>query len=191
VDSENEDLAVNTAQIGDANVTVTFGTTTADANDYAGGYLFLIDAAAEGITHEILSHAAVTSGGSIVINLKDPIYIAFQDVTTVTVMKNLWQDLVAVPVTAPVSIYAGVPQVRVPAGNAGTAQYFWSQTWGASCGTLDDSNLIAGAPLTASTRLAGGGGMGFSTGQKPDIAAINLGPSERTENNPVFLKISQ
>ena len=39
ISAQNEDLAVNTAVIGDRSVTVTFGTNTADANDYVGGYM--------------------------------------------------------------------------------------------------------------------------------------------------------
>ncbi len=187
---QNTDLAVNTAQIGDESVTVTFGTDTADANDYTGGYMCVVDDSSQGVTYEIGSHAAITSGGSIVINLVDPIYLDFTSGTTVSVLKNLWQDIARSSSTTAVVVDAGVSQILVPVGNA-TAQYFWCQTWGVACVRSASDNLIPGAPMTHSINPASGGYAGFTSGQKPGTLGINLGATTATELAPVFLKISQ
>jgi hypothetical protein len=187
IDDQNEDLDVVNSRLGDESVTVTFGTDTADANEYAGGYLCVIDVIGEGITYEIKSHAAVTSGGERDVVLVDPIYVAFSGGTTVSIVKNPWQDVVVASITTDITINAGVPQVAVPVGST-TAQYFWCQTWGVAC-VRTGAAMIAGAPVTKSDSLTGSSG--YIAGQKPDLIGINLGASTRTELNPVFLKISQ
>jgi len=190
VDEQNEDRAVNTAQIGDRSITVSFGTTTADANDYAGGYVCVIDADGEGVTYQIDQHPAVTSGGSIAITLVDPIYLAFEDATTVTIVKNPWMDVVIASGTSALVPPAGVPSVTVPAGTT-TAQYFWSQTWGVASVKQGSTGLVQGAPLTHSIQGAGTGQVGIAEGVRPEHVGVGLYTSTRTEMGPVFLKISQ
>lgn len=186
IDAQNEDLAVNTAEIGDTSITVTFGTDTSNANDYTGGYACVIDSTGVGITYEIESHAAVTSGGSIVINLKDPIYVAFAAATTVVIMKNLWLDVIVTTADNPISPICGVNQVVVPAGDT-NAQFFWCQTWGVTC-IRHEALTAQGSPLV---RSATAGRVGYSIGERPESVGIGLFTGTIAERGPVFLKVSQ
>ena len=189
INAQNEDLAVNTAEIGDSSLTITFGTDTANANDYVGGYVVVIDGTGEGITYEIASHPAVTSGGSIVFQLVDPIYIAFAATTTVCVMKNFWMDLVKAAANDVVVPIAGINQVEVPRGDT-NAQYFWSQTWGISAARTD-AIIAQGSTVVHAIQSASSGRVGFATGEMPGVVGTQLFTGTETERGPIFLKISQ
>ncbi len=186
ISAQNEDLDVNTAEVGDQSVTVTFGTVTANANDYAGGTMFVIDSGGEGTSYEIESHPAITSGNSFAVKLVDPVWIKFLSSSTVTVMKNHYQDVVQAAGTDTNMPIAGVNIIGVPSG-ASTPQYFWIQTWGPAC-VLQDSSAAQGAPLVHSTTL---GAVGFKAGPTPEIIGTQLYTGTATEYGPVFLKISR
>ncbi len=183
--AQNEDLAVNTAALGDTSLTITFGTNTDDANAFQGGYVCVQDLTGEGITYTIKSHPAITSGGSIVVQLEDPIYLGFDGATTVCVMKNMWADVLqaAADTIAPL---AGISQVSVLSG-ATNPQYVWCQTWGVSC-AWQEQESTAGAPVGHSPTA---GQVGYAPGPRPDIAGIQLFTGVSTEYQPIFLKVSQ
>jgi len=179
----NDNLAVNTASIGDTSVTITSGTATASANDFAGGYLVVVDDTGEGITYKIASHPAITATASIVISLVDPINVAFAAATTVSLVKNPWQDVV-IAAAAQAHFAAGIPQCAVGSG-ATTKQYFWCQTWGISAGWADAATAV-GAAVTSGTTP---GQIEIQGGTDQQIGVQYLTAID-TENQPVFLTIA-
>ena len=64
--ANNDNLAVNTALAGDTSVTITSGTPTASANDFAEGYLCVVDGTSEGRSYKISTHPDITATASIV-----------------------------------------------------------------------------------------------------------------------------
>lgn len=184
VSAQNEDIATNTAAIGDTSVTVTSGSATYGANDFAGGYLVVIDDTGEGITYKIAGHPAIAATTSVAITLVDPIYVAFGANTTACLVKNPWMDLVIAP-TGQSHMSAGVSQVAVDAGTA-TKQYFWCQTWGVSAAWQDEASGI-GVLLTSG---ATAGQVEAQDAVAEHIVGVNLFTGTAGENQPVFLTIA-
>ena len=191
--AQNEDRACVDAEIGDPIITVTFGTKTANANDYANGYVCVVDSIGEGITYQIDAHGAVTSGAAVALRLKDPVYVAFESDTTVTVIKNPWMDVIRSDVTNELSAAAGVSQVAVPVGST-TPQYFWCQTWGVAAVRSQVSGIVQGSPVvrsTLNTSTIAKGSVGYQPGPLPEIIGTVLFDTSQNEFCPMFLRVSQ
>lgn len=179
ITAQFEDLAVDTHVVGDTTINITTGTTAVTANEYAGGYLCVIDDTGEGLTYKIASHPAVAATTAGAFAIVDPINVAFAAGTTVCLVKNPWQDVV-IAGSGHVHMACGVPQMAVTAN-----YYFWCQTWGVTCAWQDAATAI-GAALQSGT----------TAGQVEvnDGAAQYLGTVLYTgtigENQPVFLQIA-
>jgi len=186
VSAQNEDIAVNTAAIGDTSLTFTSGSLTYSANDFAGGYCVVVDDTGEGITYRIDSHPAIAATATdSTLTLTDPINVAFAANTTICLVKNPWMDLVIAP-TGQAHMPAGISQVAVGAGTS-TAQYFWCQTWGVSAAWQDEATSI-GAMVTSGTDTAGQVEAYDAAGEHG--IGIQLFTGTIGENQPIFLQIA-
>lgn len=126
-----DDLATNTAAVGDTVVNVTpVGSATYAENELAGGYLS-INSGTTGLgTQYRISHHAATSGATAFdLYLSDPIRVAFNADTTATVVPNPWSDCVITDANE-TQFVNGCPPVAVAAGSDSAPQFFWNQTWG-------------------------------------------------------------
>ncbi len=177
------EMDVPTSASGATSVSVTLGSTAVTLNEYAGGYMCIIDDTGEGITYKIDSHPVALASAACVLTLVDPIKVTFGANTTVQMVKNPWMDVV-VAVAAQAHLSVGISQVAVGSG-AATPQYFWTQTWGISCAWQDTNNAI-GLAMTSGT----------TEGQFETIAAgdqplcINMWTAVEGEYNPVFLTVA-
>ena len=129
-------------------VTVPLGATAATVNQYAQGYLAVVSATGIGTYYRVLSNPAAALSTSMVVTLVDPIVVAL-DATSVISLYPHETNLFVISPTS-VSNPVGVPNVAVPASN-----WAWLQTEGI-CSVVADANAITrGAAIIPSTTTAG------------------------------------
>ncbi len=178
------ELAVGTPAIGDTTVSPTLGSTAVTLNEYAEGYLCVIDDTGEGYTYKIQSHAAASGTTAVALTIHDPIQVAFGAGATVQVVKNPWADVIQAP-GGQVALPVGIAQCAVPAGNT-VPQYFWCQTWGVSCALQDEICAVGKANTLGPTA----GAVEIADAAGEPLIGINLWTSADGEHAPVFLTIA-
>lgn len=131
IDVDFDDLATNTAAVGDMVVNVTpVGTATYAANELSGGYLSINSGTTGlGTQYRISHHAATTAATAFDLYLSEPIRVAFNADTTATVVPNPWSDCVITDANE-TQFVNGVAPVAVPVGSDSAPVYFWNQTFG-------------------------------------------------------------
>ena len=151
IETNHEDRDVNTFSIGDINLTVSLGGTAVTANEYDEGYVVITDATGQGIAYSIKSHDVSSAGSEdITVVLNDPIVVAAEASTTVTLVRNKYRDIV-ISDTTQTDLPTGVPNVAVAVNAFG-----WIQT-GGLCSILVDSNdTEVGTPITIGAGTNGG-----------------------------------
>lgn len=133
---------------------VTPGATAITADQYAEGYLVVTDGGGEGTYYKIRSNTAFTSATADgTIDLYDPIAVAFDANTTVSLHTNAY-DNPQESVTDQQDVMAGVPVFTIPAGDT-TTQYGWVQTWGECPVLCDEAVATFGQALTIGTGVTG------------------------------------
>jgi hypothetical protein len=148
--------------IGDKRVTV-FVTTAPTANEWDNGYLVMLDGTGEKEMYLIKSHTVPASGGIVTIDIADTggIRTASAVTSEITIVKNIYKDVIVHPVTTATGKATGVPLVAVPAN-----YFFWSQVKG-PCPMVVDSGdtIVIGAPVgvPATSGVAGACGARQST----------------------------
>ncbi len=183
VNTNNEDLAVDTHTAGATVINVTSGSATDTANAFAGGYLVVIDDTGEGITYKIVSHPTYTATAAIAFTIEHGLHVAFGAGTTVCLVKNPWMDPV-IAAAAQAHFACGIAQVAVAAGNT-TAQFYWCQTWGVTCG-WQDTTTAAGVNLTSGATA----GQVEINGGTDQYIGMTLIVGETAEYQPIFLNIA-
>jgi len=179
-----EDLVIGAETIGTTEISYTSGSGTASANDFAGGYMVVIDDTGEGITYKIASHAAIAATTASTLTLKDPICVATAAGTTVMLMKNPWADVV-IAASGQTHFPCGVSNVAVAAGST-TKQFFWCQTWGVAAVWQDEASAI-GSLLTSGTTA---GQCEAQDAVAECIIGTELYTGTIDEYQPVFLQIA-
>lgn len=149
ITTAHEDLAVNTAAVGDKTLTVTLGATAIVANDYDGGYVFVVDETGQGINYLIDSAPVTASTGDVIIELHEPIATAFVADTTVTLYRNPYKEVVISDGTQ-ADFPVGVPNFAIPADEFG-----WLQTGGMCSILVDTNDTVAGQPITIGAAVSG------------------------------------
>ena len=142
IEAQHEDLAVNTAAVGDKTLTVTLGSTAIAANEYDGGYVNVTDEDGQGIMYQIDSAPETALSNDVVIQLHDPIAVAFVANTTVTLFRNKYKDVIVSDGTQ-ADLPVGVPNVIISANEFG-----WLQTGGPCSIEVDSNDTTVGAPIT-------------------------------------------
>ena len=154
----NEDQDTGTAAaIGDPHIRI-FVTTAPTANVWDGGYLVVQDGIGQYEMYTIKSHTLTTLP---LVQLEDEGGIRTATLVTstgteITVVKNLYRDVIIHPVTTPTGIPVGVPQIAITA-----SYYFWAQRRG-PCGVRVENGdtLTIGAPAGLSATASTAGGFG-------------------------------
>lgn len=163
-------------------VTVTLGATAATANQYAGGFLCVNDAAGEGFTYAIKSHPAADASASLVLTLEPttPIVTALTTSSEVTLIPNQYNGVI---------IHAAT-ETGVPVGGAVTqvtaAQYGWLKTKGPIAMLNDASKAALGKSVGASTTTDGS--VTANDGTLKEVGT-QLATGVSTEYNPIFLHL--
>ena len=147
--TDHHNIAVSAAvAIGATEVPVTFATTAIDAGEYDGGYLVVNDGTGEGHRYKI-SHtpAATAAAGAATIVLADPIKVALDTTSEVTLFHNTYLGFVeaAVEERRP----AGVPLVDIASGS-----YGWVQVKGIAS-VLQGDNTNVGEMVVQHASTAG------------------------------------
>lgn len=187
VSVDMDDLATNTAALGDTSVAVTpVGTAVFTANALQGGYLVTNSGTTgAGKTYRIASNPETTAATAFTVQLTDPIAEAFHADTTVTVVKNPWMDTV-ISATTQTKMVAGISNVDVALGST-DPQYFWCQTWGMCSGWMDEA-VAAGAAIVSGTGVAGQIEAGDLVGEQ--VIGVNIFTGVIADYGPVFLQIA-
>lgn len=148
--ANHHNLAVAAASIGAFQVTVTLGATLASINQYAEGYLAVVDGTGEGHIYLIKSHPAAASSATVVVDLHEPIKVALVASSTseVTLYPNPYNATV-IAATTPVSANTGWAPFAVPASD-----FYWSHTHGLISALIDGTPAI-GAAVSGSNAVAG------------------------------------
>ena len=182
--SNHDNLAVNTAEVGDTTLTVTLGATAVTANQYVGGYAVVNDDTGEGIAYKIIAHPTSDGSEAIAITLEDPIKVAFADATTVTLIANKYSGLIISDGTQ-TDTPVGVPNVAVTAD-----YYFWVQTKGL-CPVLVDGSTqpTPGQPVTIGNATSGAVEVKNAVGEPTVGQALKGQTYTAGEYEPVYLSL--
>lgn len=142
ITADHEDLVVNTFAVGDKTITVTLASTAIVGNEYEEGFVNVTDAAGQGIMYRVKNVPTADASASVIIVLEEPIVVAAEAATTVTLYRNKFRDIVVSNGTQ-ADLPVGVPNVTIAVDS-----YGWVQT-GGPCSILVDSNdTTAGGPIT-------------------------------------------
>jgi len=150
-------LVLADGAVGDKTVTITVAGTALLYNVYEDGYLTLHTGTGVGSTYKVKGNAQCTSSTcTVTLEPSDPLVTAIQSGTTTGGMRKNEFDEVTLTTadTVGVNLLAGVPNADVSAN-----YYCWLQRRGSCLCLEDDSTLIVGLPVTASTVTAGAVGL--------------------------------
>lgn len=168
--ANHQNLAVTvttyTAAIGATQVYVTLGATKATQNQYQGGYLIVNAGTGIGQTLKISTNPGIASSGAGVIVLEDPLVVALDATSKVSLVANPYQDCVIHPTTSTgvdvgVTFYPIAAATAVSSSSAGVITSAGVQQYGfvvskgiVSC-LSDVSVAAAGLGIAPSTTTAG------------------------------------
>ena len=186
-----DDLATNTAAVGDTSVTVTpVGSATYAANELVGGFLSINSGTTgAGMQYRIKSHAAIAAATATAIEIDGGVQVAFNADTTATVVPNKFGGVIVAPTGA--ATVVGATQVAIPVGTDAAPVYSWVQTWG-------DATILAGAAndIVGHSLVKGTGGAGETLGfvdaaaDVAQIIGVNRFTSVDADYMQVFLQIA-
>jgi hypothetical protein len=149
--ANHTNIAVSAAAAaGSTQVTVTLGATLATQDQYADGYLAVVDVAGVGNVYKINGHPAAASAGSLTVNLGEGLAVALTTSSKVSLVNNPWGSVVVSPfATGVAQVAVGVPTTAVAA-----ASYCWVQTGGIAS-VLSDGAITKGVGGIISDAVAG------------------------------------
>lgn len=153
-DHQNCDVTAVTAYSNNGNVpakvTITLGATAVTANQYAGGYLLVVDGAGEGQVLKIASHPAADASATCAFTLEDGPATALSTSTSECSLSPAEGNaLVIMPTTVTNSVF-GLGMYPIAAGSYG---FFLKK--GIGCALSDTSAPVVGGPISPSSATAG------------------------------------
>ncbi len=187
-----DDLATNTAAVGDTSVNVTpVGTATYAANELAGGYLSINSGTTgAGMQYTIKSHAATAAATAFDLNIWGQVEVVFNANTTATVVPNPWSECVIADADE-THLVNGVTPIAVTAGTDAAPYYFWAQTWGVATVLADAAGIAIGQSVQTGTGTAGAfEAAAEGVGTIPQVVGVNLFTTVDADYMPVFLQIA-
>lgn len=155
----NEVQTGYTTNIGDTTITILLTTSSGILDgQLANGWLLVTDGTGEGHYYRIANNVWTTGDTVMQLTLHEPILVATEATTEVTVIKNLYSKVVVAPTTL-TGICVGVPNLTVTANN-----YFWAQTKGPCAMVVDTGEtLVVGGPVGYPETIAVAGAVGVPT----------------------------
>ena len=143
ITTNHEDMELNTYAVGDKTLDITLGGTAVVGNEYQEGFVMVVDSAGEGHYHKMKSAPAQSNTtGTFTPILYDPIEVAADANTTVTIVRNKYRDVVVSDRTL-ADLPVGVCPIVIPVD-----AYFWVQKKGYCTILVDSNNTTAGQPIT-------------------------------------------
>lgn len=186
----NLTLALNTTSAGTSIGDTSFAVTCASAIStgfYREGFAIIATGSGQGYIYSISNNPVVSTGATGIFSLypEDALVVAMTTTSKVSLIPNLYMNVIQAPVTTATSVVVGVATYVIT-----TTQYGWIQTWG-PCAVLTDDTTATGAPLNgiAATagRASGFTAAGLLTGQS--IGHL-MAAGVQAEWRPVYLKVS-
>lgn len=145
------DDAVNAAaavSIGSTTVIITAIVTVA-ADDWAEGFLHIVNDTGEGLQYKIKGNTAASIGNDYTVTLYDPIVTALAATTDVILSKSPYSGVLLA--ADDLSLCMGVPTIPITAN-----YYFWSQTSGVAMVLQNGSTGVATTERQVYMDVAGG-----------------------------------
>jgi hypothetical protein len=133
--------------VGSRLITATLGATAATQDQYAEGFLYVVDGTGKGATYRISGNSAAASAGSVQIYLAEPLFTALSVADTKVTLAA--SNYAGVTPSTTLAKAAGVASVAIPASNFG-----WVQTHGVAA-PLAQGAVTKGFPFKQSTTVAG------------------------------------
>ncbi len=142
------DMTPSVAAIGATSITVTPGASTGTANQFAGGWLMIQDNTGEGYFYRIASHPAISSSTAFTLVLDDPLVVALDATSLVTLVQNPANGVV---ITDHSTLQAplGVAISAIPATDYGFIQVH------GPCAVLADNTVTLGQLVVRSDDVDG------------------------------------
>lgn len=150
ITTNHEDIAVNTATVGDKQITATLGATAITAGEYDEGFVNVTDDTGQGTMYRIKNCPATALSTDVIITLEDPIRTTFIAGTTVTLVRNKFRDILVSDGTI-TDLPVGVPNAQIAID-----AYGWVQTGGYCSILVDSTDTTPGAEITVGDTTAGG-----------------------------------
>jgi len=143
------------AAIGETQVSLVPTTANITKNQYANGYLWVNAGTGIGQCFKIRSNPAITATVAGLFQLYDPLVVALDATSRITIAYNPWANVIQCP-AVPTGIPVGVTPIAVPATTATIEYYFWCQTWGPCAITNAAAAQVIGTPAMTQGTTAGG-----------------------------------
>lgn len=155
------------ATAGLKQIYVTNGSTVLGAGKFDGGICHISAGTGIGQSFTIASHGPAANAGKFVVNLEDPITVALDTTSKVTLVQNPYKNVIINPTTATaspvgVSLYALATSTAATWNattgakeTAGVAQYGFIQTRGVVSCLVDSTVTNVGYPVGRSAATAG------------------------------------
>ncbi|KKM14609.1 hypothetical protein LCGC14_1704420 [marine sediment metagenome] len=179
--TENDDTPA-AAVVGDTIITMTFGS-TAVADFFKGGYIYVNTTPGLGDSYKIDTHAAfsATSGQEVPLAGSETVTTALTTSSRVSLVRNPWAGLITLA-TAPLGWIAGVAVSAIP-----SAEWGWVQT-GGPCAVMSGGTDGEGLAFAASDNTAGTGLVADADGEFV-IGVVMQTPPGADQVELVFLTI--
>jgi hypothetical protein len=147
--SAHQNLAnVNSQAIGDTSITLTLGGTGLDLNQYQNGYIVVESGTGAGQLLQIRNNYVTAPSGPAVIYLNDPLVLALDSTSVISLIPNLYSNVVVNPTTE-TNVVLGATIYPTKAGN-----FAWVQTYGVAS-VLNDGGSAIGDILVSSNSVPG------------------------------------
>lgn len=176
--------------IGETKISVVPTTAPIAKNYYSNGYLFINTGTGIGQCYKVKSNPAIVHTVAGFINIYDPLVVALDATSRLTLFANPWQSVIQCP-AVPTGIPVGVAPIAVPATTATIQYYCWTQTWGPCCITNAAAGMLIGTPRLTQGTTAGGVIIGAAHGI-PEVGVLLNGLQVAASHAiGCFLRISQ
>ena len=187
--SGHQNMTSGVVAIGETTLIITPATTNMTKNYYANGYAWVNIGTGYGQCYKIKSHLAITLSVVGYMQLYDPIIVALDATSKITVAPSPWKGTIILATTIS-GIPVGVPLIAVPATTATIEYYYWAQTWGPCCILAGGTQVIT-TPRQTVGHDAGAVIVGAAHGI-PDVGWLLNGLQVTdAEYCGTFLRISQ
>lgn len=144
--ADYDELAVPTARaIGDRAVTVTNGATAITVDLFKDGYLNVEDDTGEGYLYTIESNTADAGSGTVTVNLRESLQVAWTTATTVNLFANPFGRVIVHPSPATAFLVGVTPRVVT------ASDFAWFQTWGPASVRVEGTHVINEGVIDSAT----------------------------------------
>ena len=149
-DTQFENMGVAAAATGATSVSITNGTTTVAANDFAGGSVSVYTTPGLCEEYKVIGNTGGGSGATLTVYLDTPIRTAWTTSTKVNLKWSPYFKVIQFPASTQTGIPVGVATFAIPAG-----QYGWIQSKGVSAALSDGSTFAVGSQVGTPSATAG------------------------------------